>query len=184
MILCFSGRPRFFPGLPQLCCTSPLRVSSWQSTSLTPAAGTPKFEHPAPNSAPSTPNSAPSPHLLLACKLEVKLQHPAFQWIFRTDFLYDWLVWSPCSPRDSQESSPTPQFHSINSSVLSFLFLFCRRYVQLSHPYMTIGKTIILIRWTFVNKVMSLFFNMLSRLATAFLPRSEHLLIHGCSHCW
>ena len=43
------------------------------------------------------------------------------QWIFRTDFLYDWLVGSPCSPRDSQESSPTPQFKSINSSVLSFL---------------------------------------------------------------
>ena len=71
MILCFSGRPRFFPGLPQLWCTSPLRVSSWQSTPLTPAIGTPKFEHPAPNSAPSTPNSAPSPHLLLACKLRL-----------------------------------------------------------------------------------------------------------------
>ena len=42
------------------------------------------------------------------------------QWIFRTDFLYDWLVWSPCSPRDSQESSPAPQFESINSSVLSY----------------------------------------------------------------
>ena len=50
MILCFSGRPNLFPGLPQLCCTSPLRVSSWQSTPLTPAVGTPKFEtqHPAP----------------------------------------------------------------------------------------------------------------------------------------
>ena len=40
----------------------------------------------------------------------------------RTDFLQDWLVWSPCSPRDSQESSPTPQFKSINSSALSFLY--------------------------------------------------------------
>ena len=47
-------------------------------------------------------------------------QHQFFQWIFRTDFLYDWLVGSPYSPRDSQESSPTPQFKSINSSVLSF----------------------------------------------------------------
>ena len=44
------------------------------------------------------------------------------QWIFRTDFLYNWLVGSPCSPRDSQESSPTPQFKSISSSVLSFLY--------------------------------------------------------------
>ena len=42
-------------------------------------------------------------------------------WILRTDYLWDWLVWSPCSPRDSQESSPTPQFKSINSSALSFL---------------------------------------------------------------
>ena len=53
---------------------------------------------------------------------EVQLQHQFFQWIFRSDFLQDWLVWSPCSPRDSQESFPTPQFKSINSSVLSFLY--------------------------------------------------------------
>ena len=52
--------------------------------------------------------------------LEFQLQHQSFQWIFRTDFLQDGLVWS-CSPRDSQESSPTPQFKSINSSALSFL---------------------------------------------------------------
>ena len=49
--------------------------------------------------------------------------------------------------------------------------------VQLSHPYMTTGKTIALTRWTFVSKVMSLLFNMLSRLVVAFLPRSKHLLI-------
>ena len=49
--------------------------------------------------------------------------------------------------------------------------------VQLSHPYITTGKTIALTRWTFVGKVMSLLFNMLSRLIIAFLPRSKHLLI-------
>ena len=49
--------------------------------------------------------------------------------------------------------------------------------VQLSHPYMTTGKTIALTRWTFVGKVMSLFFNMLSRMVITFLPRSKHLLI-------
>ena len=49
--------------------------------------------------------------------------------------------------------------------------------VQLSHPYMTTEKTIALTRWTFVGKVMSLLFNMLSRLVIAFLPRSKHLLI-------
>ena len=54
--------------------------------------------------------------------LEFQLQHQSFQWIFRTDFLWDGLAGSPCSPRDSQKSSPTPQFQSINSSVLSFLY--------------------------------------------------------------
>ena len=54
--------------------------------------------------------------------LEFQLQRQSFQWIFRTDFIYDGLVGSPCSPRDSQESSPTPQFKSINSLVLSFLY--------------------------------------------------------------
>ena len=48
--------------------------------------------------------------------------HQSFQGIIRTDFLYNWWVWSPCSPRDSQESSPTLQFKSIGSSVLSFLY--------------------------------------------------------------
>ena len=81
------------------------------------------------------------------------------------------LVWSPSCPRDSQESSPTPQFKSINSSVPSLLM------VQLSHPYMTTGKTIALTRWTFVSKVMSLLFNTLSRFVIAFLPRSKHLWI-------
>ena len=49
--------------------------------------------------------------------------------------------------------------------------------VELSHPYMTTGNTIALTRWTFVDKVMSLLFNMLSRLIIAFIPRSKHLLI-------
>ena len=54
--------------------------------------------------------------------LEFQLQHQSFQWTPRTDLLSDGLVGYPCSPRDSQESSPTPQFKSINSSVLSFLY--------------------------------------------------------------
>ena len=52
---------------------------------------------------------------------EFQLQHQSFQWIFRTDFIYNWLVESPCCPRDSQESS-TPPFKSVNSSVLSYLY--------------------------------------------------------------
>ena len=54
--------------------------------------------------------------------LKLQLQHQSFWWIFRTDFFYDWLVWSPCSPRDSQESSPSPQFKSISCLALSFLY--------------------------------------------------------------
>ena len=80
------------------------------------------------------------------------------------------MVGSLCSPRNSQESSPTQQFKSIKSLVLGFM-------VQLSHPYMNARKTIALTRWTFVGKVMSLLFNMLSRLAITFLPRSKRLLI-------
>ena len=52
----------------------------------------------------------------------LEFQHQSFQWIFRTAFLWDWLVWFPWCPRDSQESSPTPQFKSINSSALSLLY--------------------------------------------------------------
>ena len=54
--------------------------------------------------------------------LELQLQHQSFQWIFRVDFLSDWLVWSPWCPRDSQESSAAPQFEGINSSALSLLY--------------------------------------------------------------
>ena len=67
-----------------------------------------------------------------------------------------------------------PQHHSSKASVLWCSAFFT---VQLSHPYMTTGKTIALTRWTFVDKVMSLLFNMLSRFVITFLPRSKHLLI-------
>ena len=66
------------------------------------------------------------------------------------------------------------QNHSSKASVLWHSVFFM---VQLSHPYMTIGKTIALARWTYVGKVMSLLFNMLSRLAITFLPRNKSLLI-------
>ena len=54
--------------------------------------------------------------------LELQLQHQSFRWIFRNDFLYGWLVWLLCNPRDSQESFATPQLKSINSLVLSLLY--------------------------------------------------------------
>ena len=88
---------------------------------------------------PSHPLSSPSPPAFnlsqhqdlfqwvssshqVAKVLEFQLQHQSFQWLVRTDFLQDGLVGSPCSPRNSRESSLTPQFKSINSSVLSFLY--------------------------------------------------------------
>jgi len=85
-----------------------------------------------PLSSPSPPAPNPSQHQSIfkwissshqiAKVLKFHLQHQSFQWTHETDLLQDGLVGSPCSPRDSQESSPTPQFKSIYSSVLSFLY--------------------------------------------------------------
>ena len=89
---------------------------------------------------PSLPLSSPSPPAFnlsqhqglfkwvssshqVAKVLKFQLQYQSFQWTPRTDFLWDGLVGPPCSPRDSEESSPTPQFKSINSWALSFLYI-------------------------------------------------------------
>ena len=88
---------------------------------------------------PSHPLSPPSPPALnlsqhqglfqwvsssnqVAKVLELQFQHQSFQWIFRVDFLNDWLVWSPCWPRDSQEYSLTPKFESISSLALNLFY--------------------------------------------------------------
>ena len=112
------------PGLPvhqQLPESTQTHVH-WVSDTIQPSH---------PLSFPSPPAPNPSQHQGLfqwvnslhqvAKILEFQLQHQSFQWTPRADLLYDGLVGSPCSPTDSQESSPTPQFRSINSSVLSFL---------------------------------------------------------------
>ena len=78
---------------------------------------------------------------------------------------------SPCCPRDSPSLL---QHHDLKASVLQCSVFFM---VQLSHPYMTIGKTIALTRQTFLSKVMSVIFNMLPRVVMTFLPRSKCLLI-------
>ena len=95
-----------------------------------------------------------------------------FQWTFRADFLQDWLVGSPCTRRDSQESSPTPQLKSINSSALSFLY---GPILTSIHDYWK--KPQLWLDGPLFCKVMSLLFNTLSRSAIAFLPRSKCLLI-------
>ena len=78
---------------------------------------------------PSHPLSSPSPPAFnlaqhqVAKVLEFQLQHQCFQWVFRTDFLWDWLIWSPCGPRDSQESSNiTVQKHQFFGAQLSLGF--------------------------------------------------------------
>ena len=95
-------------------------------------AGTIQLSHPLSSTFPPAFNFAQhqglfqwvisSYQVAKVLELQLQLQLQSFQWIFRTDILWDWLIWSPCSPRDSQESSPTPQFKSIHSSMLSFLY--------------------------------------------------------------
>ena len=97
---------------------------------------------------------------------ELQLQHQSFQRIFRVDFLLTSLI--------SLLSKSLLQHHSSKESTLQPSAFFM---VQLTHPYMTAGKTIALTIWTFVGKVMSLLLNMLSRLVITFLPRSKRLLI-------
>ena len=102
--------------------------------------------------------------------LELQLQHQSFQWIFRVSFLLDPMVWS-CYPRDSQQSSPAPQFESINSLVLSLLY---GPTLTSIHDYWRNHSLTI---WNFSGKVMSLLLNTLSRYVIAFIPRSKRLLI-------
>ena len=108
----------------------------------------------------------PSPQV--AKILELQFQHQSLQWIFRVDFVYNWLVWSS-SPSEPQECSPTPQFKSISSSVFRLLY----GLTLTSWKNMTTGKTIALTTWIFARKVMSMLFNMLSRFLIAVLPRSK-----------
>ena len=103
--------------------------------------------------------------------LELRLQHQSFQWVFRVDFPYDWLVISPCCSRDFQESSPAPYFKGINSLVLCLLYgpaltTICDHWEDHSLDYMT-----------FVSGVISLLFNPLPRFFIAFLPGNNCLLI-------
>ena len=84
-------------------------------------------------------------------------------------FPLGWTGLISICPRDFQESSPAPQFKASIRWHSDFFV------VQLSHPYMTTGKTIAFTRWTFVSKKMPLLFNMFSRIVMAFFPRSKYL---------
>ena len=89
-------------------------------------------------------------------------------------FTMDWLYL--LAVQGKLESSPTPKFKSINPSILSFV------YSPTLTPYMITGKTIALTRQTFVDKVMSLLFNMLYNLAIPLHPKSKLFYFHGCRH--
>ena len=108
--------------------------------------------------------------------LELQFQHQSFQWMFRVDFFgIDWLDPFAVQGTLKSFSGTTVQRHQFFSAQPSL--------VQLSHPYMTTGKTIALTRWTFVGELMYLFFNTLSRIVIAFLPSSKHLLISWVQSC-
>ena len=103
--------------------------------------------------------------------MEFQLQHQSFhEYSGLISFRMDWL--DLLAVQGTLKS--LFQHHSSEASILLHSAFFI---VQFSHPYMITGKTIALTRWTFVGKVMSLLFNMLSRLVITFLPRSKCLLI-------
>ena len=161
--------------------------------------GFPVHQH-HPNSLKLTPIESvmPSSHLILCCpllllppippsirvfsnELTLRMRWPKY-WSFSfsispsnehpglVSFRMDWL--DLIAVQGTLKS--LLQHHSSKASILRRSAFFT---VQLSHLYMTTGKTIALTRWTFVGKVISLLFNMLSRLVITFLPRSKHLLI-------
>ena len=103
--------------------------------------------------------------------LELQLQHQSLQWIFRTDILEDELV-DLVAVQGTLKS-----FLQHISSKASILWHSAFFIVQLSHANVTTGKTITSVIWIFVGKVMSLLFNILSRLLIAFLSRNKYLLI-------
>ena len=110
----------------RLRCPSP--TPRFAQTHVHRVGDTIQPSHPLSSPSPPTPNLSQHQGLfqwvgsLHQVAKVLEFQYQFFQWIFRNDFLQDGLVWSPCSPRDSQESSPKPQFKSINSLVLSFLY--------------------------------------------------------------
>ena len=157
------------PGLPvhhQLPAFTQTHVH-WVSDAI-------QSSHPLSFPSPSVPNPSQLQGLFhwanssheVARVLEFQLQHQSFQWTPRTDlFRMDWLDF--LAVQGTLKS--LLQHHSSKASILKCSAFFT---VQFSHPYMTTGKTIALTRRTFVGQVMSLLFNMLSRLVITFFPRS------------
>ena len=119
---------------------------------------------------PSHPLSSPSAPSLNLAQHQGLCISPSNEYSGLISFRMDWL--DLLAVQGTFKS--LLQHHSSKASILRCSAFFI---VQLWHPYMTIAKTIALTRWTFAGKVMSLLFNILSRLVIAFLPRSKHILI-------
>ena len=142
-------------------------MSSTISSSVAPFSSCPRQERKRPQHQGFFPMSWLSPQV--AKVLEVQLQHQSFQWIFRVDFLrIDWL--NLLTVHGTLKS--LLQHHSLKASVLWCSAFFM---VQPSIHTWLLEKTIVLTIQTFVGKMMSLSFNMLSGFVIAFLPRSKHL---------
>ena len=177
------GADRFGPHFcwlpsPEKDWTAPLDLILLKSLE-TNMIGLSSIQSSHPLSSPSPPTFNLSQHQGLfkwvssshqaAKVLEFQLQHQSFQWYsglisFRIDFLNLLAVWGTLKSLLQHQSS--------KASILRCSAFFI---VQLSHPYMTTRKTIALTRWTFVDKVMSLLLNMLSRLVITVLPRSKQV---------
>ena len=160
-----------FPVLHHLQELAQTHVHSWVSDAIKPSH---------PLSSPSSPAFSLSQRqdlIWVSCSHQVAKYwsfsfsiSPSNEYSELVSFRMDWLDLHVV--QGTLES--LLQQHSLKASILLCSALFI---VQLSHPYMTTGKTIALTRWTFVGRVMSLLFNMLSMLVIAFLPRSKLLLI-------
>ena len=128
--------------------------------------------------------------LLLLSSIFPSIRVFSHEWVFHIRWPKYWSCSFSILPMNTQDCSPlrwtgcsSLEFKGLsrvfsNTTVQKYQFLVLSfLYSPLSHPYMSTGKTIALTRWTFVGKVMSLLFNIVSRLVIAFLPRSKHLLI-------
>ena len=180
-----------FSSVAQSCMTlcNPMNRSTPPSLSITNSRSLPKY---------MSESVIPSSHLILCCPLLILPPIPPSIRVFSNEstLRMRWSkYWSFSLSINPSNKHPglisfrmewldllavqgtlksLLQHHSLKASILRHSTFFT---VQLSHPYMTTGKTIALTRWTFVGKVMSLIFSMLSRLVITFLPRSKCLLI-------
>ena len=144
------------------------------------------IQPPHPLLSPSPPAPNPSQHQVFSNESSLRMRWPkywSFSFSISTFHEYSGLISFRMDLLDLLAVEGTLksllQHHSSKASIFQHSAFFT---VQLSHPYMTTGKTVALTRWTFVGKVMSLLFKMLSRFVITFLPKSKRLLISCCNH--